>query len=77
MSLLKEVVAELIGMFFGDAQLTVALLLLIAVAGILIQLTGMDPLVGGIVLMAGCPALLIASLRRDSRAIASTRRSAA
>jgi hypothetical protein len=77
MSLLKEVVAELIGMFFGDAQLTVALLLLSAVAGILIELTGIDPLVGGIVLMAGCPALLIASLRRDSRAIVSTRRSAA
>ena len=32
MSLLKEVGAELIGMFFGDARLTIAILLLIAVA---------------------------------------------
>ena len=37
MSLLKEVIAELIGMFFGDARLTIALLLLVAVAGALIE----------------------------------------
>ena len=77
MNLLKDVAAELIGMFFGDARLTIAILLLIAVAGALIELTGIDPLVGGIVLILGCPALLIASLRRDSRAIAPMSRSAA
>ncbi len=77
MNLLKEVAAELIGMFFGDARLTIAILLLIAAAGALIELTGIEPLVGGIVLILGCPALLIASLRRDSRAIAPMSRSAA
>jgi len=76
MSLLKEVGAELISMFFGDARLTIALLLLIAVAGALIELTGMDPLVGGIVLILGCPALLIANLRRERRAIAPSRSAA-
>jgi hypothetical protein len=76
MSLLKEVGAELIGMFFGDARLTIALLLLIAVAGALIDLTGIDPLVGGIVLILGCPALLIANLRRERRAIAPSRSAA-
>ena len=76
MSLLKEVGAELIGMFFGDARLTTALLLLIAVAGALIELTGIDPLVGGIVLILGCPALLIANLRRERRAIAPSRSAA-
>ncbi len=76
MSLLKEIGAELIGMFFGDARLTIALLLLIAVAGALIELTGMDPLVGGIVLILGCPALLIANLRRERRAIAPSRSAA-
>jgi hypothetical protein len=73
MSLLKEVIAELIGMFFGDARLTIALLLLVAVAGALIKLTGIEPLVGGIVLILGCPALLIANLRRESRAIVPSR----
>jgi hypothetical protein len=76
MSLLKEVGAELIGMFFGDARLTIAVLLLIAVAGALIELTGIDPLVGGIVLILGCPALLIANLRRERRAIAPSRSAA-
>jgi hypothetical protein len=76
MSLLKEIGAELIGMFFGDARLTIALLLLIAVAGALIELTGIDPLVGGIVLILGCPALLIANLRRERRAIAPSRSAA-
>jgi cadmium resistance protein CadD (predicted permease) len=70
MSLLKEVIAELIGMFFGDARLTVALLLLVAVAGALIKLTEIEPLIGGIVLILGCPALLIANLRRERRTIA-------
>jgi hypothetical protein len=76
MSLLKEVIAELIGMFFGDARLTIALLLLVAVAGALIELSGIDPLVGGIVLILGCPALLIANLRRERRAIAPSRSAA-
>ena len=70
MSLLKEVIAELIGMFFGDARLTVAVLLLVAVAGALIKLTEIEPLIGGIVLILGCPALLIANLRRERRTIA-------
>jgi hypothetical protein len=51
-------------------------LLLIAVAGALIELTGIDPLVGGIVLILGCPALLIANLRRERRAIAPSRSAA-
>jgi hypothetical protein len=76
MSLLKEVIAELIGMFFGDARLTIALLLLVAVAGALIELSGIDPLVGGIVLILGCPALLIANLRRERRAIVPSRSAA-
>ena len=70
MNLLKDVAAELIGMFFGDARLTVALLLLVAVAGALIKLTEIEPLIGGIVLSLGCPALLIANLRRERRTIA-------
>ena len=64
MSLLKEVAAELIGMFFGDARMTLAALLIVAASGVLIDLTGVDPLVGGGVLALGCPVLLIANLRR-------------
>jgi hypothetical protein len=69
MSLLKEVAAELIGMFFGDAPMTLALLLIVAVSGALIDLIGIDPLVGGSVLALGCPALLITNLHRQKSAI--------
>jgi hypothetical protein len=77
MSLLKEIIAELIGMFFGDVRLTIAILLLVAGTGALIDLAGVDPLVGGGVLALGCPALLLANLWRERRAIAPIRRSAA
>jgi hypothetical protein len=77
MTLLKEVAAELIGMFFGDARLALALLVLVAVSAALIGLSGLDPLVGGTVLALGCPVLLIANLGREKRAIAPLKRSAA
>jgi hypothetical protein len=69
MNLLKEVAAELIGMFFGDTRMTLAVLLIVAAAGGLITLTGIDPLVGGGVLALGCPLLLLANLRRSKTAV--------
>ena len=77
MTLLKEIAAEFIGMFFGDARLTVAILFIVVVSGGLIDLTSLDPLVGGTVLALGCPALLIANLRREMRGVAPMNRSAA
>ena len=47
MTLLKEIAAELIGMFFGDARLTLAILLIVAVSGALIEFTAIDPVIGG------------------------------
>ena len=70
MNLLKDVAAELIGMFFGDARMTLAVLLIIAASGALIGLTSLDPLVGGSILALGCPMLLlIANLRRSKAAV--------
>ena len=69
MSLLKEVVAELVGMFFGDARLTTAVLLIVAAAAGLVTLAGIDPLIGGGVLALGCPMLLLANLRRSKAAV--------
>ena len=69
MNLLKEVVAELVGMFFGDARLTTAVLLIVAAAAGLVTLTGLDPLIGGGVLALGCPMLLLANLRRSKAAV--------
>jgi hypothetical protein len=43
-------------------------LLLVAFAGILIEFAGLDPLVGGVLLVIGCPVLLIANVRRATQA---------
>lgn len=68
MTVLKEVVAELIGMFVGEKRLTTALLAVVTMAAWLVDFTRLDPLVGGTVLVFGCPILLIESVRRSARA---------
>ena len=60
MSLLKEVLAELIGMFLADLRLSVAVLVLVAVVAALVDGAGIDPLLGGGLLLAGCLAILAA-----------------
>ena len=69
MNLLKEVAAELVGMFFGDVQMTLTVLIVVAASGALVTLTGVDPLVGGAILALGCPVLLMANLRRSKAAV--------
>jgi hypothetical protein len=71
MTVLKEVVAELVGMFVAEKRLTLAVLAVVAMAGCLVDFTGLDPLVGGIVVLFGCLILLIESVCRSARAGAS------
>ena len=68
MTVLKEVVAELIGMFVAEKRLTTAVLGVVAVAGCLAKLTDLDPLVGGAVMLLGCLILLIESVWRSAKA---------
>jgi hypothetical protein len=67
MTMLKEILAELIGMFMGDARLTVAVLTIVAVAAASIELAGIDPLGAGGILLVGCLGLLIENVRRSAR----------
>jgi hypothetical protein len=67
MTMLKEILAELVGMFVGDAWLTAAILALVAVAAGLIRFVGVAPLTGGLVLLLGCLALLAGSVLRHRR----------
>ena len=69
MNLLKEVAAELVGMFFGDVRMTLTVLAIVAAAGGLVTLTGIDPLIGGAILALGCPVLLLANLHRSKAAV--------
>lgn len=67
MTILKDVIAELVSMFVGDFRLTVAILAVVAVAAGLIDLAGVDPLIGGAVLLAGCLAVVIATVHWTAR----------
>jgi hypothetical protein len=71
MTMLRDIVAELIGMFVGEKRLTVAVLAIVAVAGSLVDFTDLNSLVGGAFLLFGCLVLLIESVCRSARAGAS------
>jgi len=71
MTVLKEVGAELIGMFVAEKRLTLAVLGVVTVAGCLVNFTDLNPLVGGTVVLLGCVILLIENVWRSARAGAS------
>jgi hypothetical protein len=68
MTMLKELTAELFGMFVAEKWLTVAVLALVAVTGLLVDFAGTDRLVGGAILLFGSLILLIASICNAARA---------
>jgi hypothetical protein len=67
MAILKELAAELIDMFFGEARLAAALLALVTATGLLIDFAVLDQLAGGAILLFGSVALLIVSVCRAAR----------
>jgi hypothetical protein len=67
MTMLKELAGEMIGMFVAEKRLAIAVLSIVAVAGSLVDLAGLNPLVGGAVLLFGCLILLIESVCRAAR----------
>jgi hypothetical protein len=67
MTALKELAAELIGMFVGEARLTVSVLATVAAVGLLVDFSGLDPLLGGIALLLSCLTLLVESVLRGAR----------
>jgi hypothetical protein len=62
MTILKELAAELIGMFFAETRLAAAILVLVAATGLLIHFAGLDQLTCGAMLLLGSLALLIVSV---------------
>jgi hypothetical protein len=67
MTMLQEIIGELIGMFMGDARLSLAVLAIVASAAALIKLAGVDPLGAGAFLLVGCLALLTENVHRSAR----------
>ncbi|SMF55804.1 hypothetical protein SAMN06265365_119110 [Tistlia consotensis] len=70
MSLIAEVLKELVGMFVGDARLSAAVLAVVAVSAVVADGTQLDPLVGGGILLVGCLLLVVESARRHARRVA-------
>ena len=71
MTVLNEVLAELISMFVAEKRLTIAVLTVVIMAWCLVDFTDLDPLVGGTVVLFGCLILLVESVCRSARAGAS------
>jgi preprotein translocase subunit SecY len=67
MTLLRDVIVELVGMFVADARLSGAILALVAVAAILVRVAGAEPLIGGVVLFGGSLLILIEAAVREAR----------
>jgi len=68
MTVLREVVAELVAMFVAEKRLTTAVLGIVIAPGCFAKLTDLNPLVGGAVILLGCQILLIESVWRSARA---------
>jgi hypothetical protein len=67
MTMLTEIMAEILGMFIGDARLTIAVLAVVAASAAVTRIAGIDPLIGGGILLVGCLGLLIENVRRSAR----------
>jgi hypothetical protein len=71
MTMIKELAAELVGMFVAEKRLAIAVLAIVAMAGSLVDLAGLNPLIGGTALLLGCLIVLIESVCRAARGGAS------
>ncbi len=66
MTILRDIASELVGMFLADALLvSLTLTLVVVVAGLTLSLD-VEPLIGGTVLLVGCPAILVVSAVREA-----------
>ena len=67
MSALSALARELIGLFVDDGALALAILAVVAVAGICVALAPNAPLLAGAVLMFGCLAVLLTNVLTAAR----------
>ncbi len=64
MKAVRPIVGEIIAMFVDDGSLALLAVILIAVITAGVKLLSLPPLAGGVLLLAGCVAILIRSVRR-------------
>jgi len=67
MNVIRLVFKELVGMFVDDGSLALLALILIALISAAVKLLALPPLIGGLLLLVGCLAILLESVRRAAR----------
>ncbi|MBZ9885471.1 hypothetical protein LB535_24340 [Mesorhizobium sp. CA10] len=65
--MIRLVFKELVGMFVDDGNLALLALILIALITAVVKFLGLPPLIGGLLLLVGCLAILLQSTRRAAR----------
>jgi hypothetical protein len=69
MSVIRLVAREFFGMFVDDGNLALLALVLVAAVAAAVKLLALPPLLGGVLLLVGCLAILLQSVRRAARAV--------
>ena len=67
MTMIRGFVSGLVGLFIDDGSLALAILSLIAIATVAVKAGWLAPLAGGLLLLAGCIALILESVYRAAR----------
>jgi hypothetical protein len=66
MKIIQEVLAELFSMFWADARMTSAILLLVGLCALLLKFTGLSPIWIGLLLLAGALAIVAEAALRET-----------
>lgn len=69
MNAIRLVAREFFGMFVDDGNLALLALVLVAAVTAAVKLLALPPLLGGVLLLVGCLAILLQSVRRAARAV--------
>ncbi|TPL93846.1 hypothetical protein [Mesorhizobium sp. B2-3-12] len=67
MNVLRLVAREFLGMFVDDGSLALLALVLVGAVTAGVKLLALPPLLGGALLLVGCLAILLQSVRRAAR----------
>jgi len=67
MTVLREVLRELLSMFAADARLSAAVLAVVAMAALLLRVLPGQPLLAGAALLGGCLLVVVAGVLKAAR----------
>ena len=67
MNVIRHAAREFFGMFVDDGSLALMALVLVAVVAAAVKLLALPPLLGDALLLVGCLAILLHSVRRAAR----------